>query len=38
MAFSKFLADTSFIYDKAPVMAAMLGGIINGMACSGLKL
>jgi hypothetical protein len=35
---SKFLADGGFIYYKAPVMAAMLIGIINGMVYSGLKM
>jgi hypothetical protein len=35
---SKFLADKGFISDKAPVMAAMLVGIINGMVYSGLKM
>lgn len=35
---SKFLADKGFICNKAPVMAAMLIGIINGMIYSGLKM
>ena len=35
---SKFLADKGFIWDKAPVMATMLIGIINGMVYSGLKM
>jgi len=35
---SKFLADKGFICDKAPVMAAMLIGIINGVVYSGLKM
>jgi hypothetical protein len=35
---SKFLADTGLICKKAPVMAAMLGGIISGVVYSGLKM